>query len=76
MSIKWVSGREYCRLTGISRANVNKLIEEGRLTHTETEGGQIRIMIEGNEDVLTLKEELDEAKEMLRLLCKHLGVNR
>lgn len=74
MSVKWISIPEYSNLTGLSRVNINKLIDEDRLIVARTEGGQIRIKLAENTEFLDLKKELLEQKEMLITLCKHLGV--
>jgi excisionase family DNA binding protein len=74
--IKWLSIPEYSKMTGLSRANINKLIDEGNIIATETEGGgQIRIKYEENSEFLELKKELKYQRELLERLSKHLGLN-
>lgn len=76
MSIKWVTIPEYQRMTNLGRPNINKLIEDGDLVTTRTEGGQVRIKIEEHEELEELRFLLEEQKRLLKSLCTHLGVNR
>lgn len=75
MSVKWISIPEYSKLTGLSRVNINKLIYENRIISAKTEGGQVRIKLEENTEFLDLQRQLEEQKEIIIKLCKHLGVN-
>lgn len=72
--IEWISIPEYSKRTGLSRVNINKLIDEGRLIVAKTDGGQIRIKLEQNTEFIDLQKQLAEQKKMLVMLCKHLGV--
>jgi len=74
--IKFLSIPEYSKMTGASRASIEKMIEDGTLTAVKTEGGgQIRIKYEENSEFLELKKELKYQRELLEKLSKHLGLN-
>lgn len=74
MSIKWVTIPEYQRMTNLGRQNINKLIDDGDLVATRTEGGQIRIKVEELKELEELARKLDRLEQMIMQLCKHLGV--
>ena len=76
MSIKWVTIPQYQKMTNLGRPNINKLIEDGDLVSTKTEGGQVRIKVEEQKELEDLRMELQEHKNLLKSLCTHLGVNR
>jgi len=73
--IKWLSIPEYSKMTGLSRANINKLIEEGEIVATETDGGgQVRIKYEENSEFLELKDKLNNLESIITKLSNHFGV--
>lgn len=74
MSIKWVTIPEYQRMTNLGRQNINKLIDDGDLVATRTEGGQIRIKVEEQKEFVELAKRMDRLEHMLDQLCRHLGV--
>jgi excisionase family DNA binding protein len=76
MSIKWVTIPQYQKMTNLGRPNINKLIDDGDLVATRTEGGQVRIKVEEQKELEDLRMELQEQKRLLKSLCTHLGVNR
>jgi len=76
MSIKWVTIPQYQKMTNLGRPNINKLIDDGDLVTTRTEGGQVRIKVEEQKELEELRFELEEQKRLLKSLCTHLGVNR
>lgn len=76
MSVKWVTIPEYQKMTNLGRPNINKLIDDGDLVTTRTEGGQVRIKIEEQKELEAIMLELEEHKRLLKSLCKHLGVNQ
>jgi hypothetical protein len=61
-------------MTSLTRPNINRLIEDGHLIATKTEGGQTRIMIETLPELEELIKRIEGLEQMIKQLCKHLGV--
>jgi hypothetical protein len=61
-------------MTNLGRQNINKLIDDGDLVATRTEGGQIRIKVETMPELEELANKMDRLEQMITQLCKHLGV--
>lgn len=77
MSIKYISKAEYARRSNLSRKTVDIMVEEGKLVTAPSEnGGSVKILWEGNEDLEKMTQELKEVKGILSVLCKHLGVQQ
>ncbi len=74
MSIKWVTIPQYQKMTNLGRPNINKLIDDGDLVATRTEGGQIRIKVEEQKEFEELAKRMNRLEHMLDQLCRHLGV--
>lgn len=72
--VKWLSLPQYQKITGLSRTIIEQMIEEGQIIATKTEGGQWRIKVDENPEILELKEEVIQLKAMVKTLCTHLGV--
>lgn len=73
--IKWMSIPEYTKQTGLSRGTILKMIESGDLTAATTEGGaQLRIKTESDPELDRLNQQISENNELLKQLCKHLGI--
>jgi len=75
--IKWLSIPEYTKQTGLSRGTILNMIENGDLIATTTDGGaQLRIKAESDPELDRLNERVKENNELLKQLCKHLGINQ
>jgi excisionase family DNA binding protein len=61
-------------MTNLGRPNINKLIDDGDLVATRTEGGQIRIKVEEQKEFEELAKRMERLEQMLDQLCRHLGV--
>jgi excisionase family DNA binding protein len=73
--VKWHTLPQFMKKTGLSRKSIMKMIEEGELVYTMTDGeGRYLIKEEVNEELLELKKELDVTKGILLKLCAHMGV--
>lgn len=65
---------EYQKKTGASRSAIETMIKEGVLKHTRSEGGKVTyILVEENEDIISLKTEIQSLREMVETLMTHLG---
>jgi len=63
-------------MTSLTRPNINRLIDDGQLIATKTEGGQVRIKVDENKELEELAKKIEMQEQMLRLLCNHLGVKQ
>ena len=73
--LKMASINEYAKMTGVSRPMVEKMISDGILQHTKTVGGGKTLVIyEANEEIEKLKTEVASMHNLLKCLCKHLGL--
>lgn len=73
--VKWYSLPAYMKKTGLSKKSVLKMMDQGALVYTMTDGGgKYLIKEEVSEELIDLKKELDRINEMLLKLCNHMGV--
>lgn len=72
--VKWLTLPQYKERTGLNRSMIEQMIEEGNIIATKTDGGQWRIKVDENPEILELKEEVVQLKSMIKTLCSHLGV--
>lgn len=73
--IKFLSIPEYSKMTGASRASIEKMIKDGTLTAVKTEGGgQVRIKYEENSEFIELKNKLNNLETIVLKLSEHFGV--
>lgn len=74
--VKWMSIPEYTKKTGLSRNNILRMIDKGELIATTTDGGeQLRIKAESDPELDRLNDQINQANDMIRMLCDHLGVS-
>lgn len=65
---------EYQRKTGASRAAIEKMMADGILNFTKSEGGRVTYLIVAeNEEFNALRSEILDLKKMVSILMAHLG---
>ena len=73
--VKWYSLPSYMKKTGLSKKSILKMMEDGTLVHTTTDGGgKYLIKEEVSEEIIDLKAQLDKTNALLSKLCAHMGV--
>lgn len=73
---RFVPIAKYQRMTGLSYPTIKNALDTGQLKGIQTEAGHWKIDTEdvGNRDNAAILERLNEQGQLLKLLCRHLGV--
>jgi hypothetical protein len=72
---KPISVQDYMKKYGVCRKTVDDLINAGALEMYPTRGnGKHYLLFDDNPEIISLKAEIEELKEMISVMCKHFGV--
>ena len=76
-SKRFIPISQYCKISGLSYATVNHMLNSGQLSYVTTESGQRRVDTNDsvNADSTAIARRLDETERLLKSLCTHLGVS-
>ena len=73
---RFVTIAEYQRITGLSYQTVKNALDTGQLKGVRTEAGHWKVDTTdaGNKDATAIMERLDRQEQLLKSLCRHLGL--